>query len=170
MTIAKNTADTDYDNGEGQDGGGIYNDTGRVVYLVNTIIADNKDESRAGGDVAHEYAGTGTWDSGGHNLVWRGSRFTPSELEPQDPRLKPLHYYGGLTHTHALRLRSPAIDTGDNTAFLDALPHADFPLALVRLIGGYERYDQRGHPFDRGVDGNGDGAKTIDIGAVEKQP
>ncbi len=62
-----------------------------------------------------------------------------------DPRLEPLADNGGPTLTHALLPDSPAIDAGDN-AYAPAT-------------------DQRG--FARIVDGNGDGAATVDIGALE---
>jgi len=62
-----------------------------------------------------------------------------------DPMLGPLQNNGGPTLTHALLLRSPAIDAGD--------PNFTPPPS----------YDQRGSPFVRVFSGR------IDIGSVEAQ-
>jgi CSLREA domain-containing protein len=68
-----------------------------------------------------------------------------------DARLGPLASNGGPTQTHALLPGSPAIDAG---AIISGPP-----------LG----YDQRGVPFSRAVDGNGDSIVRIDIGAYESQ-
>ena len=68
--------------------------------------------------------------------------------------LGPLQNNGGPTQTHALLPGSPAIDVG-NAVCTDA--NGD-PLTT----------DQRGKP--RSVDGNGDGKRACDIGAVEFFP
>jgi hypothetical protein len=68
-----------------------------------------------------------------------------------DARLGPLANNGGPTLTHALLPASPAIDAG------------------VIVSGPPLGYDQRGVPFSRAVDGNGDGLVRIDIGAYESQ-
>lgn len=65
-----------------------------------------------------------------------------------DPMLEPLADNGGLTQTHALQADSPALDSGDNTAALDA-------------AGNMLSYDQRGAPYDRIANG------TVDRGAYE---
>ena len=72
-----------------------------------------------------------------------------------DPRLGPLTDNGGVTSTHALLPGSPAIDAGD-------------PLAVAG-IDGVHFHDQRGEPYARVVDGNGDGVARIDMGAHERQ-
>lgn len=70
---------------------------------------------------------------------------------PIGPGLAPLAFNGGPTLTHRLMIASPAIDSGD-PAFLP--PPAS---------------DQRGAPFVRVFDGDGDFIPVIDIGAYELQ-
>ncbi len=85
----------------------------------------------------------GAFTSKGHNVIQNfadGRGFDPTDL-PVNPLLGPLQDNGGPTFTHALLLRSPAIDAGDNT---------NAPAT-----------DQRGFP--RIVNG------IIDIGAFEVQ-
>lgn len=66
------------------------------------------------------------------------------------PLVEPLADNGGANLTHALVYAdNPAIDGGSDAA-CDGL-----------------RYDTRGAPFDRRVDGNADGAARCDIGAFE---
>ena len=55
--------------------------------------------------------------------------------------------------THRLQIGSPAIDAGDEDA--------------VANVGGVPEFDQRGNPFTRVFDGNGDSVDRIDIGAFE---
>jgi len=68
--------------------------------------------------------------------------------QPIDPRLGQLQDNGGPTFTQALLTGSPAIDAGG--------PNTNG-----------ERFDQRGSGFSRVIDGNGDGRKRLDIGALE---
>ncbi|MGD9634840.1 MAG: choice-of-anchor Q domain-containing protein [Pirellulales bacterium] len=68
-----------------------------------------------------------------------------------DPLLAPLFTNGGPTKTHSLLPGSPAIDGG---ALVSGTP-----------LG----FDQRGNPFSRMVDGDGDGVIRIDMGAYESQ-
>jgi hypothetical protein len=68
-----------------------------------------------------------------------------------NPLLGPLVPNGGRTQTHALLPGSPALDAG----------------ALI--TGPSQGYDQRGNPFQRMVDGTGDGVVRIDMGAYESQ-
>src|SRR5262249_21693161 len=65
--------------------------------------------------------------------------------------LGPLQDNGGPTFTHALLPGSPAIDAGDPNA--------------VAGVGTVPQYDQRGFPYTRVIDGDGDGGSRIDIGA-----
>ncbi len=65
----------------------------------------------------------------------------------------PLLFNGGLTKTHMPYATSEVIDQGDSSAVAG---QNDIP-----------RYDQRGRPFDRVLDGDEDGNLDIDIGAVE---
>jgi len=69
-----------------------------------------------------------------------------------DPRLAPLRDNGGFTATMALLFGSPAIDASDPA-----------------LCGSFT-CDGRGDGFLRGIDGDGDGTATCDIGAYETQP
>jgi hypothetical protein len=91
------------------------------------------------------------FNSAGHNLEDGDSCFfDPVGLEDQintDPLLAGdgPQDYGGPTHTYALSLGSPAIDTGTNE--------------------GCPPTDQRGS--ERPKDGNADGTPVCDIGAYE---
>lgn len=71
-----------------------------------------------------------------------------------DPLLQPLAANGGRTVTHALMPGSPAIDAGD--------PHA------TAGVGDTPQFDQRGTPFARVNDGDGDEVPRIDLGAYER--
>ncbi|HXW53390.1 MAG TPA: choice-of-anchor Q domain-containing protein [Myxococcota bacterium] len=73
-----------------------------------------------------------------------GFSFVGTNLDPIDPRLKPLEENGGPTETRALHHRSLAVDHGSN--------------AVLQLF-----FDQRGPDFFRSI-----GERT-DIGAYEKQ-
>lgn len=68
-----------------------------------------------------------------------------------DPLLGPLADNGGPTATHALQEDSPAIDAGSSN--------------LDRSI----RFDQRGDPYLRVVDGDAKDGAELDIGSFEKQ-
>ena len=70
--------------------------------------------------------------------------------------LGPLADNGGPTETHALLAGSPAIDAGDPTAMAG--------------VGGVPMFDQRGMPFGRVEDGDGNMVARIDMGAYEVQP
>ena len=69
-----------------------------------------------------------------------------------DPLLSPLGNYGGTVPVHFPLAGSPVIDAGDPSVLA---PPAN---------------DQRGVPFGRISDGDGDTTSQIDIGAVERQP
>ncbi len=68
-----------------------------------------------------------------------------------NPFLAPLANNGGPTSTHALLPDSPALDAG------------------TLVSGPPQGFDQRGNPFNRMVDGTGDGVVRIDMGAYESQ-
>lgn len=138
-TITQNTAGT---------GGGIFNDMGTAAR--NSIIAGNTAAS-GGRDVA------GLFTSRGHNLIGDAGTVTGfvhgtngdlvgSTAGPIDPLLAPLADNGGPTRTHGLRVGSPAMDAGDNSAAAAT--------------------DQRG--FLRVADGQRDGTVIMDIGAFER--
>ncbi|MEM7312390.1 MAG: choice-of-anchor Q domain-containing protein, partial [Planctomycetota bacterium] len=87
------------------------------------------------------------------NIIGIGPEgLSDTNLVGVDPLLDPLADNGGPTMTYALQAGSPAIDAGDPN-FVDELGE-----------------DQRGKPFRRVFDGNGDSQITIDIGAIESQP
>ena len=121
-------------------GGGIYTVNG--VDLSNTIL-------NAGVSGENIFNNGGVITSYGYNLSSDdGGGFLngPGDQISTDPMLGPLQNNGGPTLTHALFLRSPAIDAGD--------PNFTPPPS----------YDQRGSPFVRVFSGR------IDIGSVEAQP
>ncbi len=94
-------------------GGGIFNNDGATVRLVNTIVARNTASLRP--DCR------GVITSLGRNLIGdtTGCGFTPSatgDLVNVDPLLGLLRDNGGPTLTHALLSGSPAIDTGDDAS------------------------------------------------------
>ncbi|MEM9409615.1 MAG: right-handed parallel beta-helix repeat-containing protein [Planctomycetota bacterium] len=69
-------------------------------------------------------------------------------LYETDPMLGPLADNGGQTQTYALLEGSPAIDAGAQSEL---------------------KFDQRGKPYVRVADGDGDQARVPDIGAFERQ-
>ena len=165
-TITNNTADSDGD-GVGNGGGVNKYIGGGGMIFKNTIIAGNFDNSPADSERHPDISGPGL-GSHGYNLIGDitgirgfnvstpppnpftalGDLFGTSE-NPLDPLLGPLQDNGGSTQTHALLTGSPAIDAGD--------PDFESP----------PEFDQRGAVFPRLLDGNGDGAATVDIGAFE---
>ena len=131
-------------------GGGVWNDDDTVA-ITGSIVAGNTAEIspdlRPGAgalDVAYSLIGDvdGLIITGIGNIV--GDSAGSGVIEPL---LAPLTNNGGPTKTHALLPGSPAIDAGD-PAFM--------PPPYV---------DQRG--FARIVDGDGIGAATVDMGAIE---
>jgi len=121
-------------------GGGIYTSSG--VDVSNTILnagAFGENIFNNGGGVT-SYGYNLSSDDGGGYLTGAGDQVNT------DPLLGPLQNNGGPTFTHALSLRSPAIDAGD--------PSFTPPPS----------YDQRGSPFVRVFSGR------IDIGSFEAQP
>ncbi|NEO83995.1 MAG: DUF4347 domain-containing protein [Spirulina sp. SIO3F2] len=128
-TIAHNIA--------GTSGGGIDRWGGSgTIDIANSIIAENV--AGAGNDL------DGTFATIQNSLIGDTTGATIgtdlNNLIGVDPMLMPLGNYGGPTQTHALRVGSPAIDSGDN--------------ALVTMA-----MDQRGEA--RIIDG------VVNMGAVE---
>ncbi len=107
-TIANNVA---------ADDGGIF--TGGsggvpITTLRNSIIANNAPNNLSiafpsGGATITSLGFNLASDNGGGFLTASGDQIN------SNPRLAPLHYYGGLTPTHALLDASPALDAGDSS-------------------------------------------------------
>lgn len=138
-TITANTSSTGF-------GGGINN--AALVSLGNTIVASNTASTN------NELSGA--FLSLGNNLIRDVGSATGlanqvsgdligSGASPVDPLFSPLQDNGGPTLSHALLAGSPAIDAGNSSGVA-----ANDQTRTTRLL-----------------DGNADGAATVDIGAVE---
>jgi hypothetical protein len=151
-----------------EDGGAIHLPTGTLV-LRDSIVASNMDPSGIGADIVTgrlaridaQYSLIGHNRDSGLTEVPFGSPDANGNLIGGpvhgviDPRLAPLADNGGVVPTHALLAGSSAIDAGDPAA--------------VAGEGDVPEWDQRGEPFSRVRDGDGDGVARIDIGAIELQ-
>ena len=113
-------------------------DSAFSLEIESSIIADNVAGART-----NDISGDGTTVTGSNNLVTAAAANValPGNTLQSDPRLWPLADYGGVTHTMALRVGSPAVDAGIN------------PLSLAS--------DQRGAGFARVL------GAAADIGAFE---
>jgi hypothetical protein len=123
-------------------GGGLAG--GNSLHTHDTLLAQNT-VNGAGSNDGPDLSGN--LGSLGYNLIGNtqgGSGFDSTDLLSVNPLLGPLQDNGGPTQTMALLPGSPAIDAGDPA-------------------GQYPRWDQRGHPYHRVVNGR------IDIGAFEVQ-
>ncbi|MBW7864418.1 MAG: tandem-95 repeat protein, partial [Candidatus Hydrogenedentes bacterium] len=165
VTVTGNLADSV--NSGVAEGGGL-SSTG-TVSMRNTVVAANYDTpNNAGqGNIRADISGAAL--SLGNNLL--GNRNGSSGLvngqngdlvgtatQPLDPGLGPLADYGGVLAGHMPKVASPLIDAGANDA------------VAAPLFDGPPFTDQRGEPFSRVVDGNGDESAETDIGAVEYVP
>lgn len=121
-------------------GGGIW--VGATTSYLNSSIVHGNAGGSGAADIENPFAIT---LSGGNNLVGQAGALVtlPPDTADLEPALGPLQYNGGLTRTHALHARSPAIDRGGNLANLDS--------------------DQRGSGFPRVY------GAAADIGAYEWQ-
>lgn len=142
VTIANNTTDI-HGNGSG-DGGGIRN-SNAIVYLKNTLISGNVDNTGEAPDCS------GTLTSQDCNLIQNTSGCTLTGTVAhnrigENPLLGPLQDNGGSTYTHALLSNSPAIDAGN-------------PAVPGSTGDACEGFDQRGVARPQGI--------ACDIGAYE---
>ncbi|NEO86916.1 MAG: CHAT domain-containing protein [Spirulina sp. SIO3F2] len=111
-TIAFNTA--------GDGGGGLSVSGTQTNQILNTIIANNTDTSTVNApDIGADLSNSTVQ----HSLITTTSGITSQTLTNgvngniigQDPLLGPLQNNGGSTATHALLVRSPAINAGNNS-------------------------------------------------------
>lgn len=147
VTVVRNTTNAQL--GQAADGGGVYVDPSNsaTLHMRNSLIADNLDK----GGQAHDCAGAII--SEGYNLIENqvgcliGGSNVGNIAAGQDPVLGTLALNGSKTKNHLPDATSPIVDV---------IPVAFCDTAL----------DQRG--VTRPRDGNGDGNKLCDIGAVER--
>jgi hypothetical protein len=144
-------------------GGGLYSDPklGVITTLNHTIVSGNRTEELHT-SVANNISGSINVADSKFNLVGKTGGVYPllqtngnKHDADNNPGLMELAYYGGPTKTHMPEGTSEVINEGDPNA-------APWP-------NGLPRYDQRGRPFDRVFDEDGDPGTPdiIDIGAVE---
>jgi CSLREA domain-containing protein len=129
-------------------GGVVGSNVQGVVSVKNSIVAFN------GTAYGSEYNCGGNVTSLGYNLeTGTTCGFTSTgDLQNTDPLLGVLQLNGGSTPTYDLLVGSPAIDAGD-------------PSGCTEPTGLPLHEDQRG--YVRPVDGDGDGARVCDMGAIE---
>ena len=159
VTITNNTARV---------GGGINVDGGDLNF-GNTIVAGNRATlTNAPPEINSDCLCTSV-TSAGTNLVGDSPgdsmntgtihlAYRPTDVLDTDPLLGSLRNYGGTTPTHALKVRSPAIDKGLNA------------LAVDPSSGRKLSFDQRGSGYPRILAGYGIDLATVDIGAFEFAP
>ena len=147
ITVTRSTIVNNRVLGANATGGGIQTSESDIL-VTGSIIANN---TAAGGN-ADIQTGTGTLTVS-HSLIGDATGLgipAATNLLNQDPLLSPLAG-GGQTRTHAPLAGSPVIDAGNG--FI-ALPPT---------------FDQRGVPFLRIADGDGNGSAVIDMGSYEVQ-
>lgn len=143
-TITDNTSDSD----AGEQGAGLYFDTGEGsvlnVNILNTIISGNNGQNCSTTDPI-----TSLGNNLYHNNVPSFSDScvfgSAGDINSSNLLVGPLQDNGGPTFTHALLVGSPAIDTANNT--------------------GCPSDDQRG--ISRPIDGDSNSSLICDIGAYE---
>ncbi len=116
-TIAHSTINAGaplYSYGTILDGGGIENEAGATLDVLNTIVALDT----GGNDVGNQGS-----VAGNNNLVTTSDGVPAGVVAvTANPQLEPLAYNGGSTPTLALAPGSPAIGAGNNAAALPAIP------------------------------------------------
>ena len=133
-------------------GGGIHagNDLTIVSSIVagNTAIGGNPDLRPGTGALSVDFSLIGDTTGTGINILTGVGNLLNISAD-----LFPLADNGGPTLTHIPMPTSPVIDAGNPASFAG--------------VGGVPEFDQRGTPFVRVRDGNGDMISRIDIGATE---
>jgi hypothetical protein len=137
--------------------GGLANERRGTFKLANTIVAGNLYNDGFGNGTKQGDC-LGTFQSLGYNLVQTSTGCTlagtrTGNIIGKSPELGVLANNGGFTHTRRPLSDSPAIDAGNPA------PPGSAPPSLC------PQQDQRGVARPR--DGNHDGIKRCDIGAVE---
>jgi hypothetical protein len=151
-TITLNLSDSD--NSGGGNGGGMAVSAGAVV--EHTIVAGNF----RGASTRDDVSGTITarfsliGDNTGATITNNGGNQIGTAAAPIDAKLGSLANNSGPTLTHVPLLGSPVIEAGDPAA--------------VAGSGTVPLLDQRGAPFARVADAEGNGTARIDIGAIER--
>jgi predicted outer membrane repeat protein len=152
VTIADNYADND--NNDSGVGGGIYRWSTAVIYLNNSILANNFLENGAS-DTVSDCSGALT--SSGYNIVrsTSGCTITPNTGDKfwNDPKLGTLADHGGWSLTYDLQAASPAIDAGNPNGCFG--PTTGSPTLLTSDQREYSR------PANGGI------SSTCDMGAFE---
>lgn len=140
VTIANNSVARP-DGNQQRRGGGIFNEDGNTVTLVNTIIDGNSGPT--GGPDCF-----GTLTSRGFNLISNTTNCniaSTNNILNRSAELDDLAPNGGPTWTHALSFTSPAIDRGNNCPTIDQrrfprpVDGPDPDLIAVCDIGAFER-------------------------------
>jgi hypothetical protein len=147
-TFTRNTAPADMGSGVASRG-----EPDTVTRVRSSIIAANTNS-----DVDFVNGQTNTFVSLGYNLLGTGNAlgvFNNNDQTNKVPNLFPLANNGGPTKTHMPMPGSVAIDTG--------IP------GLFPGVNGIPVYDQRGNPFLRIQDGDGNGMERMDVGATEAE-
>jgi hypothetical protein len=83
------------------------------LLLESSIVANNTWAPPTGAPLGNDIDGRDTL-LGSHNLIVLPDIPIPGDTIREDPLLEPLAYNGGVTPTHALSRKSPAIDVGSN--------------------------------------------------------
>jgi hypothetical protein len=135
-------------NAGGTSVGGILNDG--TLNLSNTIIGDNQ------GPYYDDLLNRGSVIQAGMNIVEDFNLTGPNVIN-EDPCLGALQDNGGLTKTHLLLEKSPAIDAAGN----NELPADTWDMDEDSNISESIPWDQRGEGFPRISN------QIVDIGAVE---
>jgi hypothetical protein len=111
-----------------------------TIDLESNIIAGNTNDDGSG-PVNDDVDGTSLTLIGANNLIVSASVTPPVDTIAVDPQLQPLADNGGETDTHALKVSSPAINAGNDTAGVaNDQRGAGFPRVVGTQadIGAYE--------------------------------